>query len=708
MRRVPVRLLAIAVFLISFGLLLPGVASHITAGDSGELALAGETLGIPHSPGYPVFALVHNAGARLLFFGNAAYQQNVIACLLIALTLALLGVLCALVTGRRETAFLPLLLLAAPQFRHLAWVTEVFPLAVFWAVLVYLALMRWHRRRNGVYLVAFLMGIGVAVHQTLVLLVPSLLVYLSWNRSKAFGTLWRDALPIAAFFLLGLSVHLYLPFRSFAEPLLDWEDPETFARFWGVLTRERYGFFQLAQGQGGPDLSWTAFRNAVRHTHDMFVLNIGWIGLGLVLLGSLASLARRVHRRWMVVTWLHVILTGPVFFWMARADPRTAGGLLERFSALPLVGAILLVALATATLLASGLRLYRGFLAAVLVVFVLERAFAHPFPGDPGPSASWALAAAGERADSASAEPVERSLRWAASIRESGLNALRMAPRGALLFADRADETEFSLAFLLFAEARRPDVLFIDCNAGVTRSVYGDDYYRIWGRPRLARRESVEREMVRAHDAPVVYATLDPTMIDIYRTHRGLLYRAWPLNRVQDPSAFPWAAITSWRFYPSEIRSRALARTNLDLLGRSSFERGHGDWAERSFGLAQLAGGAHRFETLGFWHQTRGAISEARRWYQRAMGAGVASEALYTNQGALEMEVGRPAEARALYEQGLRRYPDSQGLLYNLALVHWRTGRRSEAEPLLRRVLERDPKNAEAHRLLQELNNRGF
>lgn len=684
------RLYLLVTFLVSFGWLLPGVAGHITAGDAAELALAGSTLGIAHAPGYPTFVVLAHFTDTLLPFGNAAYQQNMVSCLLMSASLVMFGLLVVELTGLRWVAFLPLLLLFSPLFRHGAYVTEVFPLLFLWAATMAYFLFHFHRRRHNMFLLAFLFGLGLGVHLTLVFLLPGFVFYFMKSRRQTMLRLSRDFPLMILFFLIGMSVFLFLPIRSFQNPLLDWEDPQTWERIYGMLTRARYGFLQLAQGTQENFWSFRSLVNALRYWKEATLNNIGWIGIGLMVLGTLASLARRNHRRMMISCWLFLIFTGPFFLWMAKAAPNDASDTLARFGLLPLVPTAVLMMLCLATLWASRLWLYRGFMALLIVGLVVELSSRHPL----------SLSAQPIGGITEGVRQTPGSLRWDLSIREAGVNMLSMIPKEAVLLADRADESEFSLAFLINKEKRKPGVRFIDCNAGVTKSIYGDDYYRIWGRPRLERRQLIEKRILSESKSPVFYATVNPNMIDIYRGPWGLLFRAYRFESIQDPTDFPWGKIIQWRFVPQETRSRNIYLTNYDLLGRAFFDGKLYEAAARTFGLGQTLGASHRLEKMGYWYQTRGFAREARQTYEQAIAAGVRSPLLYANLGMMNAEEGRFSAAVEVYEQGLEKFPRSIDLLYNLSVAKWNLGEWSDVIALLNKIQTIDPKNAQAARLL--------
>src|SRR3989339_1263640 len=80
-----------ALLLLVFGLylftLFPAMAPYR---DSGEMATVIHTLGVPHPPGYPLYALSGKVFASLFPLGNVAYRANVLSALASALTILFL------------------------------------------------------------------------------------------------------------------------------------------------------------------------------------------------------------------------------------------------------------------------------------------------------------------------------------------------------------------------------------------------------------------------------------------------------------------------------------------------------------------------------------------------------------------------------------------------------------------------------------------
>jgi len=231
LKKIPISVYFVVLFLISIKTLLPHVAPSITAGDSAELALAGSTLGVPHSPGYPLFSLTQKIVGERLYFGNPAYRQNLCSLLFLSGGLVFLGFIFFQWGKSPWLIFLPLLLWGSPLIRHHAYVTEVFPLALLMAMGLTWLTLTVSSHKKGSILIAFIFGLSVSAHQTLLFLGPGIGYFLIRSRGEKNPIRFREWWSLFLFFMVGFSIHLFILFRSMAEPVLDWEGPETLSRF---------------------------------------------------------------------------------------------------------------------------------------------------------------------------------------------------------------------------------------------------------------------------------------------------------------------------------------------------------------------------------------------------------------------------------------------------------------------------------------------
>ena len=250
----------ILAFIIPFAIYMATLAPSVTFFDSGEFLTASYSLGSAHSPGYPLF-LMYAKLFTWLPFGNIAFRINMatafsssLACLSVyLLTIRLLkderiveegrlagfavkgaGLAAALAFGVTPRLWL--------QSNH----DKPYPLLAFIAAIIFLLLLKWREHfKNGserpayVYVCTFLAGMSMAVHQSVVLLLPSwilLIVLTDWRMILRI----KELILATAFALLGFSVHLYLPLRATQNPLLNWGDPKTYGQFMWHFLRKGY------------------------------------------------------------------------------------------------------------------------------------------------------------------------------------------------------------------------------------------------------------------------------------------------------------------------------------------------------------------------------------------------------------------------------------------------------------------------------------
>lgn len=283
-------------FSIPFALYMATLAPSVTFFDSGEFLTATACLGSAHSPGYPLF-LMYAKPFSWIPIGNIAFRINVataassaLACLVVyILTTYLLGkerllenerfnrrvIQCAGLAAAISFSVTPRLWL---QSNH----DKPYPLLAFISAIIFYLLLKWRDEyRAGkelpsyVYVCTFLAGLAMAVHQTIVLLLPAwflMIVLTEWRMI----TRVKELIIATAFALLGFSVHLYLPLRALRNPLLNWGDSKTVEQFlWHFLR------------QGYP--SDAPVRNAALLWAQLKAFNVPreftWVGVVLVILG---------------------------------------------------------------------------------------------------------------------------------------------------------------------------------------------------------------------------------------------------------------------------------------------------------------------------------------------------------------------------------------------------------------------------------------
>lgn len=206
------------------------------------------------------------------------------------------------------------LFVLSPTFWIHAEVTEVYSLNAFFVILLYWLSLRLCWGVSGerfFFLIAFLFGLGLGNHHTLLLLLPSLFILLwPWLRQYLFSeenddiryrlklTLIKKSLVSLFFFTLGFSVNLFIPVRSYQNPLLNWGTPSNVSNFIDVFMRKGYETQVYSR-------SWETLFKQVKSFDPL--CEFGGVGL-LLLLAGLYYLWK-INKRIMFS-----LLTGVTFF----------------------------------------------------------------------------------------------------------------------------------------------------------------------------------------------------------------------------------------------------------------------------------------------------------------------------------------------------------------------------------------------------------
>ncbi|MBU1693762.1 MAG: DUF2723 domain-containing protein [Verrucomicrobia bacterium] len=319
------------VLLITLGVYVYTLAPTVTLEDSGELAVASDYLGVPHPPGYPIWALLTWFFQWVFHFvkyygyPNPAWSVGLFSAVAGALACALVAMLVSrsgsdiIRTWRRATEVLGyrtetvlcwaagvssgLLLAFSPVMWSQSVIVEVYSLNALFQTVILLLMYRWMCRPkedHTLYLTAFLFGLGLTNHQTLLFMMLGLMAAL-WFRDrplfrdclvglflsisvylfvKAYGmnpepnapaevlrdkhltltlallflfaplglffiqrqimTEWKRVLFIVALVGVGLSFYAYMPFASEQNPPMNWGYPRTWEGFKHALTRGQY------------------------------------------------------------------------------------------------------------------------------------------------------------------------------------------------------------------------------------------------------------------------------------------------------------------------------------------------------------------------------------------------------------------------------------------------------------------------------------
>lgn len=209
-------------------------------GDAPEFALASKTLGIAHAPGYPLFSLLSHFFSYFLPVNDYAFKCNLFSSFVSTISLLLFFLLLKkLNIGFASAIFSVIFLGFSEIFFKQALISEVYSLNTLFFLIFLLFYVNYKetKDRRFIYLISFVLGVGLGDHHTLLSL-----VFIAFLGIFLFEKEWKELPKSLFFFLLGLTVYLYLPLRSVANPVIDFGDPERFNSFYQVITRWQFGF----------------------------------------------------------------------------------------------------------------------------------------------------------------------------------------------------------------------------------------------------------------------------------------------------------------------------------------------------------------------------------------------------------------------------------------------------------------------------------
>ncbi len=214
--------------------------------DSPEFVAQAATLGIAHSPGHPLPALLGRF-ASLIPLGDIVWRVNLMSSLCAAATVSVLfhcgvhllqtATWTRLPQHRQRLAFVFAGLVAVSwAFWANAVRAEVYSLQALLTVSGILAVFRYLRTNHpsDFLVAAFVFALGLANHHllTLVVFLPSALVILAHKHRPSL----RRAGFSVAIGMTGLCALLYLPVRSLTHPLVNFGAPHTLDRFYWTLS----------------------------------------------------------------------------------------------------------------------------------------------------------------------------------------------------------------------------------------------------------------------------------------------------------------------------------------------------------------------------------------------------------------------------------------------------------------------------------------
>jgi Protein of unknown function (DUF2723) len=248
---------AVFLFIVTALVYLKTMCPTVGFTDSGELSSVLATLGIGHPTGYPFFAVLGRFMVSIPVPARVILRVNIYNALLVSLSVSIFYLTTRILfsflqskktNDRRVEQVVALCAALVYGFASTMWsqstAIEVYALHIVFLNLIFYTLIRGIHTQDlmsasrWLMLCAFLTGLSFGNHMTTVLLIPGV-VYYFFAKIEMQPYFLKKAGTIVFFFLLGLSIYLYLPLRASHFPLMDWGHPATFERlFWHVSGRQ--------------------------------------------------------------------------------------------------------------------------------------------------------------------------------------------------------------------------------------------------------------------------------------------------------------------------------------------------------------------------------------------------------------------------------------------------------------------------------------
>jgi len=286
-------LIPIGVFVVVFGVYLYTLCPTVYWDDAGELIAACYTLGVPHPPGHPLYAILGKL-FTLIPLASPAFRVNLMSAFFGALTCSiLLQVVRELIQQEEESKrfadFGGVISAFCAAFSLIMWdqsiVAETTTLHTFFMLAVTLLVFRIDaagaedsRLTRRLLVFSFIFGLSFTNHVAGLFFAPSLACILIYRLRLRFFRPGR-LIAMIVLFAVGLSVYIYLPIASRFDPAIDWGNPETLNNFLWVVTAKQYSSNLLRFPSG------VIFLASLQKMGAMFLSNLTWVGILFAVIG---------------------------------------------------------------------------------------------------------------------------------------------------------------------------------------------------------------------------------------------------------------------------------------------------------------------------------------------------------------------------------------------------------------------------------------
>ncbi len=242
-------------FVICLGIYFSSMAPSYNSDDSPETSAAYYTLGIQHPPGYPLATLIGRI-IMIVPLGSPALRANMLSAILTILTGLMIFLFVNRLLSDRNTkpdfVLINIISFASAAFfifSSSVWLQGsiakggIYTLNSFLLVCSIYSLFKIHESIKYFYLFALLYGLSMGNHWTsMIVIAPAIAFYLIDQRKYLS---MKHMFGGFLFFLLGLTVFLYIPIRNMTGLAYAWGDVKSIKDFIWLISRAQYAGIEI-------------------------------------------------------------------------------------------------------------------------------------------------------------------------------------------------------------------------------------------------------------------------------------------------------------------------------------------------------------------------------------------------------------------------------------------------------------------------------
>lgn len=290
------------ILLFVFLVYLSTLPSDIDLGDSGTLAAAAVSWGIPHPPGFPSYVLIAHWFSYLPW-GTMAQKLAMVSVLASVATVGLV---------MEMAGIIPALILA---FSYGFW-SQAVNVETYALTNLVIVLVSWMigptspKATKGLVALGVVLGVGVGLNPIVVGVVPSLVIPAKAGIYK--NRSWIPAFAgMACFIVIAMGVYSYLPIRAGQNPFLNWSDPSTVERFIKHVTGGGLSVVSSTAVNGFTGSFYWLANSFGRFIYVFFVETLG-VGMILAIIGGYLMFKKERNKfwYWVILVLTNVILAG--------------------------------------------------------------------------------------------------------------------------------------------------------------------------------------------------------------------------------------------------------------------------------------------------------------------------------------------------------------------------------------------------------------